>query len=481
MNVAIKQKFKIIIDKSGNTIELPGLLLNDGPYIPLVRYLHLKYLEGYSYSWMNKVVQVTRLFFYFLGTTTPNGKEGTLIFTQFVSALHLGTIKDGKDPSGLYWKPNSRINANLLINSLNGFLDYVSEFENIKHINPSFNSSNFTKGLSEAALKRKSQNSILGHLQGKRSVHKMNQSRMIQLDRVTSMNRERTFSFPAEYFEDFFEKGFFSNNKGSSLRNQLILLLMHYGGLRLSEALSIWQCDISISPFDYSSVSIYLHHPELGIAPYNWRSRDGSSSRASFLDEVYDLKPRNRLMGNFHLGWKSSHLQVIEVYWVPKEAGKLFLEKWSEYSFYIPKSLQHPYAFISLSGKSWGQPFSINSFKDAYKKALSKIGLHQNKYEGLSPHSHRHSYGQRLSHLGLDSVFIKKCLHHSSLESQLVYTEPSSNQINSIIKTAANSLEASHSLKHTHDWNFILRYGFQDIDPSGLLSGQTPLLGNKDV
>ena len=65
---------------------------------------------------------------------------------------------------------------------------------------------------------------------------------------------------------------------------------------------------------------------------------------------------------------------------------------------------------------------------------------------GTTPHGHRHSYGQRLAADGATDLTIKSAMHHSSIESSGVYTQPKSTQVRATLA----ALESKMAYKH-HD------------------------------
>ena len=90
---------------------------------------------------------------------------------------------------------------------------------------------------------------------------------------------------------------------------------------------------------------------------------------------------------------------------------------------------------------------------------------------GTTPHGHRHAYGQRLSDLRLDAIYLKKALHHKSLESQAVYTEPDRMKLKRAIDAAlafANEAQEGAALSPPD----FLEYGLKEVDPLSMFSGQ---------
>ena len=473
MNYAIEQTFKVKLDESNTIVEVPGLILPNGPYKPLLHFLCIKKLSGYSCKYFSKARQVVRLFYYYSSTQIKlKGTNEKLIFSGFVAALYNGTVLDGEDHSQLYWKGKSLENVRGLLTIFNAFLDFLANNYSISHMNPKYKADSFENYINQCSKNHKNRNNLLGHLksnnfQVNRNLDFMGKNKLFKISKSTP--------FPDAYFKDFFNTGLVTSQKACTLRNQLIVLLMHYGGLRVSEAISVWKIDIYKDPINDEQVVVKICHPEEGPAPLGWNNPNGTNNRKSFLFSQYNLAPRSKQNGYNYVGFKSSRVREIRVHWVPSRAAKLFWYKWCEYRWYIKDFNSHPYAFCNFNGKNKGNPFEIENFRSAYRNALSKIGLKANKQAGLSPHAHRHSYGQRLVTLKVPPVMRAKCLHQSSLDSQLVYTDPSDSETYEYLNKIPEDLEFNPNIK-TKGWQEILQYGFNDVDPTGLLSGTYPKL-----
>jgi integrase len=166
----------------------------------------------------------------------------------------------------------------------------------------------------------------------------------------------------------------------------------------------------------------------------------------------------------------------VQLHWFPSDYGRLFLKLWKEHLYYlINTERHHPYAFVSYEQESSGQPYTLNAFNKNYAAAMARIGLSTSKIGGLSPHGHRHAYGRRLARAGVDPIIRKKALHHSSLESQVVYTAPGIVEVTHALDQASKLLverpEDDPQIKIFTNWDELVKTGFEDIDPQGLLSG----------
>ncbi|MNF70307.1 Phage integrase family protein [compost metagenome] len=256
--------------------------------------------------------------------------------------------------------------------------------------------------------------------------------------------------------------------------------MMHGAGLRESEPLHLWVQDVLIDPHDPNRALVRVYHPEEGKAPDDWKSRTGKTNRSAYLRESHALAPRNKLRGTKGVGWKvrlhDHRDNYIQVHWFPTDYGRLFLKLWKEHLHYLACiDRHHPYAFVSYEKDTLGQPYTLNAFNKNYAAAMARIGLSTAKIEGRSPHGHRHAYGRRLTRAGIDPVIRKKALHHSSLESQVVYTAPGIADVSQALDQASKLLDEQPAdgrlIQPFRDWDELVKTGFEDIDPRGLLSG----------
>ena len=245
----------------------------------------------------------------------------------------------------------------------------------------------------------------------------------------------------------------------------------------------LWVHDVFIDPQNENNAVVRLYHPEVGRAPDNWRGKNKQTNRSAYLREKFGLEPRNKMVGTAKVGWKTKIVEhqdnYINLYWFPSYLGTLFYLLWQQYlRLILPIERQHPYAFISFSAGSEGRAYTLNAFNHNYKNALSRIGLSASKLEGLTPHSHRHAYGRRLRKAGIDPLLRKIALHHSSLESQSIYTQPGVADVTEACNQATQRLETGASTPPAASaylsWKELIQTGFEDIDPSGLFSGKHP-------
>ena len=487
----VRVRAKAVQDDSGVYSEIPVLISDSNEILkPLMDYALKLKRDGKSHSTINNYIKATQLLIEYMTANTSGFESPENLFEIFSSRLYIGTInEEGLDPSGLYWLPCSKQVARLHINALSKLTDWMVEEYNLNSINPMVEADSVTQRLNYAAWFRKNQYDFLGHIKDKQINSTSRNARRVQGKRSLGKQKQEAIEFPEHYFESFYIDGLGgAKDLRVAIRDQLILLLLHGGGLRESEALHLWIEDVLIDPFDSDNVKVRIYHPEDGKAPNGWRGRSGKTTRAAYLKEKYALSPRNELIGKKRVGWKArvtdSKDEYIEVHWFPTIFGKVFAKLWQDYTrLLISVDRHHPYAFISFHHSHLGNPYTLNAFHDSYRQGLKRIGLNPSKPDGLSPHSHRHSYGRRLRRAGVQEIVIKKCLHHASIESQAVYTTPTSMEITADLNAATEKLMLSKEDSKQNSnlsWNALMRHGFDDIDPNGLLIGKNPRLGKNN-
>lgn len=436
----------VIVDAAGLQSVLPVIVTDQGILDQFVLYMHLN--RRRSRSWQDSATFSLRLLVEYAAVNHEHYDEPKTLFKAFSDALFTGTIGNYRDPSGLWWEQRHRNDANTIISHITRFTDWLAivNEESKLQLNPWRDATNHEQRLNWAAYSHRRHNAFLSHLwQGKQNTQKSRQirSQALPVERTTPAK-----AFPDDYLEALVREGFRRRARDTftrtDLRNTLITYLMHYGGLRLSEALSLWSEDVTV---ESGEVVIRVYHPEYGKAP------DGSK-RSTFLEKRYGLKSRNTLVkakDPLFLGWKNGlitdpHRVCFEVFFYPYEAAQTFALLWRDYHLkqrVKPRSGNvHPYAFTNKEG----QPYSHRMFRKAHKLAVERIGLEYEKLYGTTPHGHRHAYGQRLAKAGATPIQIKSALHHASIASSETYTQPTAMDI----RDGLRELEAGLSLKYSN-------------------------------
>ncbi|WP_336353205.1 gamma-mobile-trio recombinase GmtY [Pseudomonas atacamensis] len=472
---------KVVVDNSGFRSEIPVLLTEKGVILPLLNYL-LKNTSTRSHAWQHNVVVAAKLLLEYLEANQANFSSPTIMFQSFANCLYSGSVgDDGLDPSGLYWIPASVAMTHRHITALKGLTDYLADHEGAPHMNPLVTATSYDQRLHYAAWFRRNEHDFLGHIKDKTVNETVQRARNVQVRRKLSATDDDAIAFPERLFERFYLEGVGgAQDRRCAVRDQLILIMMHGASVRESEPLQLWIQDVTADPHDSKKAIVRLYHPADGKAPDDWKSRTGKSTRSAYLRENFALASRNRMRGTRAVGWKvrlHDHVDYyIQLHWFPTDFGRLFLKLWKEHLFYLASvERHHPFAFVSYERGSLGKPYTLNAFNKNYAAAMARIGLATSKVEGRSPHGHRHAYGRRLTRAGVDPVIRKKAMHHASLESQTVYTALNMAEVSQALDDASKLLdepsEGSRLMPSFSNWEDIMKTGFEDVDPTGLMSG----------
>lgn len=478
--VSVRVVAKVFEDNTGVASEIPVLFTADGELSLLTDYLLHLQVNGRSKSTLDNVVRAVALFLDYMDANADAFVEPERLFRTFVSRLYSGTVsEEGLDPSGLYWLPASDATTKGHINAITGFTDWLADKHGTAQINPLRKATNYEEYLNYAAWFRKNQNDFLGHIADKSISTTVKRARKIKGRTPLVKSDDDAIAFPNSRFEEFFAQGIGgAKDPRVSLRDKLILLLMHGAGLRLSEAMTLWVTDVLESPGDPKQALVRIYSEREGVAPHGWRGRNGDRTRKAYLAEEFGRRPRCDMQGTQHLGFKATALDHRDGYlianWFPTDYGRLFMLLWSTYLKYrAAADANNPYAWVSFHNNAMGRPYTINAFNQNYAAGLRRIGLSPNKSEGLDPHGHRHNYGRRLTRAGIDPLIIKKCLHHRSLGSQMIYTTPGAQEISDMLTIASEALLKGDAKVHPIDWGMLIDPGFDEMDSQRLYADRT--------
>jgi site-specific recombinase XerD len=445
----------VVVDNTGIALELPVIITGEGLLSSYLQYMMI--YRNKSRSWQSKSVQAIQLLLDYISVNQNVFQKPQHLFSEFSNSLFTGTVdQNGDDPSGLRWKARDPKNAKNLINLVTHYTDWLAnknEDDNLR-LNPYRKADSFEEKMNWAAYYQKRDRAFNSHLWAEKDARDENKS--VRSGKPSELSSERVLdtnppkSFPEQYLDSLLWTGFTKYghahasqlNDRCNLRDILITILMNFGGLRLSETFHLYIEDIE--PDEEYGCTVRVHHPETGLSPC------GQMQRSEYLKRKYGLAPRNRVKhtSTQYSGWKGalltdSHTKSFEVYWFPSEAGFLFRKLWGIYladeRCIANTKLYHPYAFTGRNG----QPATIKSFNAAHKRAVERIGLTSCKEKGTTPHGHRHAYGHRLSDSGVKQLIIKNALHHSSLESSGVYTEPGASQVRKHLRSSECKMSVS--------------------------------------
>lgn len=465
----VKVKSKTILDNTGNTIDLPVLLIeNNGKIDPLWslhRYFLRKNLK--SKSWRNRLIQGISLLLEYMEVNYDCFSDPKDLFKSFNDAVYVGTIgEDGNDPSGLYWLPKRTETAQKILSELSEYSDWMHKEYGSILLNPWREATAYEERLNWASLINKSNRSFLGHLDDpSQMAETAKKARNVMQRRIPTGDYGSVKAFPEDKIDELLWVGFKKSTREDNFlkkynwRDIAITILMHGGGLRESEPFHLWIHDVLPDPDDPKLALVRVYHPIDGVAPKDFKTpNDGKSlpNREAYLHIKYHLKPRNKMSDNDirHAGWKNPKLSdktqgYIHVHWFLKEWGYLFMQVWKMYMRQrimekIPDT--HPFLFVSFRREQHGDMYTIKSFRDSHSRAVRKIGLTVGKMLGTTEHGHRHAYGQRVSNANIDRPVIQAGLHHKSDESQNVYTEPTIDRVTRELAKASQALENGQQL-----------------------------------
>lgn len=453
-------------DNTGRSIDLPTLLVEYNRETKLFEQLHRYQIKNRSKSrtWHKKLVQAVGLLLDYMEANQQYYSSPKEFFDTFAESVYSGTInEEGIDPSGLYWLPKRVETANMLLSALNGLSDWLYEEYGATQLNPWRRATRYEERLNWMAQINKSQNSFLGHLN---DVHEISETAKLARTVVKRRNpysaKGDTKAFPENEIDKFLWEGFKNLRKNVELdlvdrynwRDIAITILMHGGGLRHSEVFHLWVQDVFPDPDDPNLAVVRIYHPSEGRAPQDCKNPTTGkyiTDRESYLLLKYGLLPRNMYSAQDKrfAGWKEPRLdnyvdKYMHVYWFSKEWGYNFMYAWK---MYMAKRLRdgikdtHPFAFVSHSPKTLGEMMPLRTQRESHEKAVEKIDLLFGKKYGTTPHGHRHAYGQKLKKANISNRNIQITMHHKSMMSQEVYTEPTVAEVTASLNNATASLD----------------------------------------
>lgn len=426
-----------------------------------------------SPSWQRDVARAVGLFIDFIKANEAvfQGQDDRpQVLALFAEALVGGTINlSGDDPSGLYWEPRSHSRATALLNAVTTFSDWLVNRYDTTPINPWRAASASEQMAYWRRFDKRRTYALLAHTYGKEEA-----IARAKLVRSVGIRRKATTShgadvkhFPEDHIWPLLKDGFVQHGKGKAIsiheriniRDALITILMHGGGLRESEPFHLYVSDVFVDPKNPQNAQVRLYHPECGKAPDDYinplTGKYIEADREEYLRVKWRTEPRNLSAGRLHAGWKDLKLtngrdNYALVHWFPSYWGEVFLSLFKTYITQLrSRYCNHPFLFVSHKDNVAGDPYTVDAFRQAHGKAVSRIGLIPGKLYGTTPHGHRHAYAQHLTDAGLPDQIIQAALHHKSPESQQVYKEPPAEKVNKALRAASEKMSSGMA----GDWN----------------------------
>lgn len=438
MAYALKVKVRYRHDNTGRVLLLPALLTEKGLLLSHLRYLAKNTRNGAS--WRERSTFAIMILINYINANEGLFDQATELLESFDGALRSGTINpnDLSDPSGLFWRPRRAEDADYLIYLITDYTDWLArqpEYDTGR-ANPFRRATNAEQRLNWCAYYQKNDNVFLNHLQKDEDAIRSNSFvREVGRRGREPIVLEEVKKFPETSISLLIDEGFIradrkdhpDPNMRIDYKGRALTLLMHYGGIRKSEAFHLYLTDIHIDKKRHEAV-VRIYHPSQGASPDK-----GYRSREEYLAQRFLRIPRNQypLTERLHAGWKtpvlSSTDKFFKVEFFPPHKATEFLHAYQHYLMYQrvePQSHDHPYAFTN----STGQPETIKNFQRLHKAAVNRIGLDHRKYLGTTEHGHRHAYGYRLADHGFNGADIQKMMRHRSPHSHLVYIQSTSEE-----------------------------------------------------
>ncbi len=429
-------------DATGREVLLPALFTESGILLSHLRYLASNLQK--SQTWRSKSAAAILRLIKYINANIGFYSSGTALLRGFIEALFGGSFNQTslEDPSGLYWAPLTAENANNIIWHITHYTDWLSRqpgYSSVR-INGFRSATSAEVRLNWCAYYNKHKHVFLNYLRDEhRTSEEVGRVREVQGRQNPIGLLDSVKRFPENRINELMKVGFVRrDNRGVQRRDgehpdykgQAITMLMHYGGVRRSEALHLYLQDILIDTTKGEAI-VRIYHPSFGRSPDK-----RMATRTEYLAVRYRLKPRTQylLTERLHLGWKHPLLTnrregYFAVSFFPPEKAVEFVMVFTNYLKFqrvAPgEHADHPYAFTNCDGA----PETAKNFSRLHKAAVNRIGLEHLKCLGTSEHGHRHAYGYRLSEHGFTPLEIKVAMHHRSYKSQEVYTQKSDEDI----------------------------------------------------
>ena len=354
----------------------------------------------------------------------PLESRGRLM-QAFADALAMGTI-NGRDPHGLWWLPLSIREARLALNDVTAFGDWLEEKGYAPTLNPTRAATLEEQVIFWRRWSHVKEKSLLGHLKSRAG---SSQQALVARDAVVRKraisSRQVAKAFPEEAIVPLLQDGFTARSKDlhwTTLRDMLILMLMHFGGKRISEVLHMWVGDVEANPKDRTRCIPWISHPTDGLADWTdpMTGNHTRISRQAYLRLRYNRLPLTLETGRRRVGWKNPMLSEdnrMRVFWNDASADRLFWTLYRQYVRMRPLVGRHPFLFITPEG----DPMTVQAYEKVHGAAVRRIGLIPEKRLGTTPHGHRHSYGHVAQANGVGRKAVQVSMAHRFPGSQDIY------------------------------------------------------------
>jgi hypothetical protein len=376
------------------------------------------------------------------------------LFNQFAHDLRFGTVSSGEDPSNLWWLPRRIENVRQIVTAVTTVSDWLVTNQAARPLNPWRLASTAERIVFWRKWNTVKASSMLQHIKLTESAKSRSLlTRQYALpDRNIYFSEDPPPSFLDDKFDTFLLEGFTRPGKKFSpfpwikynIRDMMVTLLLHAGGLRVSEPFHLWVNDVFLDPNDPKAAHVRVFHPSDGTVEMqsNVSGKPIIVDRATYLEVHHGRRPLNQ--EGRRTGWKSNMVcrdgVYMPVFWYPAQYGRLFLKLFRLYLEHERPRSDLPWLFLTEDGL----PMTAKAYAEQHRAAIIRHGMVPRKANGTTPHGHRHAYGQRLQNAADRNLISKKtiqvCMHHRSVLSQAVYTGRTSAAVNETLETAALAL-----------------------------------------
>lgn len=430
--------------RDGSGFPVITILIGDGQ--PWRRWA--EYRIRFQISRQRSVARHIGLFIDFLGARAHefllDESRGQLM-QSFADALAMGTIKE-RDPTGLWWLPLSIREARLALSDVTAFGDWLEERGYAPTLNPTRSATLEEQVVFWKRWSHIKANALLGHLKSRsRDAEQALVAREAVIRKRTLPSHRVPKAFPEEAIIPLLQEGFAARPKDlqwTTVRDQLVLIAMHFGGKRISEVLHMWMGDVEANPKDRTRCIPWVSHPTDGFA--NWTDpKTGNQTRVTrqaLLMLQYNRLPLTMETGRRRVGWKNPMLSAdnrMRIFWNDISADRLFWTLYRQYIRIRPLVSRHPFLFITPAG----DPMTVQAYEKNHAAGVRRIGLIPAKQAGTTPHGHRHAYGHDGDARNVGTKSLQVAMGHASAGSQDIYKNLSDDAIADELIAATGRLD----------------------------------------
>lgn len=357
------QKIVTTIDENGQMKNRYILLNSIGQFVlPVIKYL--KFLDNgeAAENTLKSYCYHLKLYFQFLEQANKQYVDVNLdLLSDFISWLRNPYQSNNVSPLKEQKAKRVESTINTILTCVFSFYDYLERTDY------------FQNDIVKKATKLTSGN----HRKFKSFLHHINKGKPVKVNILKLKEpRRRIKVLRNTQIEDI-------HNCCNNLRDKLLLSLLYEGGLRITEALTLW-----IEDFDIGSNSIIVRK---------------SKTRAGEGRRVYVTEQTINLFQDFLIDF---HADDIDTNFV----------------------------FFKLRGANKGQPLDYPTVRSLVLRIQKKTGIN------FTPHMFRHTYATELLRNGVNVKVIQELLGHEQVQTTMnLYLHPSDEDIRSEYNRAQNS------------------------------------------